>query len=147
MSMANTTQELVQSVGEIPSRVGASACFGDAVERDGHTIIPVARMSFAYGIGFGRGSGGDAHGDEFGHKGETGEGEGGGGGGGGSATPVAMIDITHDDVVVRPIMDPMRTTVSVIMLAAWVSFWLLWTVRTTAREQNRTRRRELAKAK
>jgi uncharacterized spore protein YtfJ len=143
--MANPTEELVQSISEIPQRIGASACFGDAVMRDGHTIIPVARTSFGYGVGFGRGSGGEA--DELGHRGDGGEGEGGGGGAGGSATPVALIDITNDDVVIRPIMDPMRVVLSGVFLTAWVSFWLFWTMRTAAREHNKTRRQELTKAK
>ncbi len=138
------TEELVQSISELPDRMGAGACFGSPVERDGHTLIPVARISFGYGMGFGRGSGGDSKGDGFGHEGDSGEGEGGGGGGGGSSTPVAVIDVTRDDVAIKPIMDPMRVTMSSLALAAWVAFWVLWTVRTGAREHHKTRRQELA---
>ena len=145
MNTTSATEEMVQSISELPNRLGAGACFGTAIERDGHTMIPVARVSFGYGMGFGRGSGGDADSDQFGHKGDTGEGEGGGGGGGGSSTPVAVIDITRDEVEIKPIMDPMRTSLSSMMLAGWVAFWLFWTMRTISREGNKTRRAQLSK--
>jgi uncharacterized spore protein YtfJ len=146
MNTTSATDEMVQSISELPEHLGAGACFGPAVERDGHTLIPVARVQFGYGMGFGRGSGGDTKGDDFEQHGDSGEGEGGGGGGGGSSTPVAVVDITHDDVVIKPIMDPMRVTMSALLLCGWVWFWLLWTIRTTAREKNKTRRQELDKA-
>ncbi|MBF6600149.1 MAG: hypothetical protein IVW36_06540 [Dehalococcoidia bacterium] len=146
MNTTSAAEELAQSISELPERVGAGACFGNAVERDGHTLIPVARVSFGYGMGFGRGSGGDSHGDGFGQHGDSGEGEGGGGGGAGSSTPVAIIDVTPDDVVIKPIMDPMRVTLSAFMLCAWVWFWVLWTVRASSREQHKTRRDELKHA-
>jgi uncharacterized spore protein YtfJ len=146
MNATSPTEEMVQSISEIPSRVGAGACFGQAIERDGHTMIPVARVSFGYGMGFGRGSGGDSGSDEFGHKGDSGEGEGGGGGGGGQSTPVAVIDITRDDVEIKPIMDPMRIALSWTVLVGWLAFWLFWTMRTISRESNKTRRAELSKS-
>ena len=145
MNTTSATEEMVQSISELPTRLGAGACFGTAIERDGHTMIPVARVSFGYGMGFGRGSGGNAGYGPSEH-GDAGEGEGGGGGGGGSSTPVAVIDITHDDVTITPIMDPMRTALSGMMLGGWIAFWLFWTMRTISRERNKTRRTELSKS-
>ena len=146
MNTANATEEMVQSISELPSRMGAGACFGSPVEREGHTLIPVARVSFGYGMGFGRGSGGDTSEDGFGGKGDSGEGEGGGGGGGGgSTTPVALIDITRDDVKIRPIEDPVRVTLAAFALAAWCAFWVTMTIRTGARESHKTRRHQLDK--
>jgi uncharacterized spore protein YtfJ len=67
----------------------AKAVFGDPVERDGTTIIPVAHVRM--GLGFGRGHGkGKAGGD--------GEGEGQGGGGGVNVTPVGYIQISGGQV-------------------------------------------------
>jgi uncharacterized spore protein YtfJ len=143
MNTTSATEEMVQSIGELPSRMGAGACFGQVVERDGHTLIPVARVSFGYGMGFGRGSGGDASEDGFGGKHDSGEGEGGGGGGGGSSTPVAVIDVMRDDVIVRQIGDPVRVTLSALALAGWITFWVLLTLRTGARDAQKTKRRQL----
>jgi uncharacterized spore protein YtfJ len=141
MMESTTTDELVHRLSTIPEEMGASACFGAPVERDGHTLIPVARVSFGYGVGFGRGTGSKSGPSENGATG----GEGGGGGGGGSSTPVAVIDMTSGDVRIEPIMDQTRISVAGITLAAWTTFWLFWTVRTIARQAAKTRRLEIEK--
>jgi uncharacterized spore protein YtfJ len=132
---------MVRRIGTIQDEVGASACFGAPVERDGHTIIPVARVSFGYGMGFGGGSGGKGvPGDFADAQTEGGEGGGGGGGGGGSSTPVAIIDITDNDVKISPITDATRIAITGTLFAAWAVFWLMLTIRTVARETAKTRR-------
>lgn len=142
------TDALVEKLGSLPERVGASTCFGTPVERDGHTLIPVARVSFGYGLGFGRGSGSGPHAGYSGNgaKGEgEGEGEGGGGGGGGSSAPVAVIDISAGRVEVQPITDPTRIALTSMTVGAWIAFWALWTVRTVARERGKTQRHRIDK--
>lgn len=144
METATTMDEIVHRVSNVAEEVGASVCFGSPVERDGHTLIPVARVSFGYGMGFGRGAGSGAGPHEDGTHGEGGgEGEGGGGGGGGSSTPVAVIDITAGGVDIEPITDSTRIAMSGMMLAAWSSFWVLWTIRTLARQAAKTRRMKI----
>ena len=73
--------EVVQSLAE---RFGASArastVFGDPVERDGVTVIPVAKAVW----GFGGGGGGDA------------DREGGGAGGGMAVRPAGFIEVRGD---------------------------------------------------
>src|SRR5262245_61110665 len=66
----------------------AAAVFGEAVTREGVTVIPVARA----GAGFGGGSGGDA---------EHGSGE--GGGGGVLVTPIGWIEISDAGSRFRPL--------------------------------------------
>lgn len=148
MNYVATTDEMVRRIGAIGDEVGASVCFGSPVEHDGHTLIPVARVSFGYGMGFGGGSGGEKLPGEFGEvtAQDHGEGGGGGGGGGGSSSPVAVIDISRDDVIVKPITDTTRIALSSYALAAWLSFWLMLTIRTVARERGKTRRHELDRA-
>jgi len=146
MDTVSTSEELVRNISDLPDRLGAAACFGAPVERDGHTIIPVARISFGYGLGFGRGAGSSSKHEPSanGHDGgEVGEGEGGGGGGGGSSSPVAVIDISRDEVEIKPIQDPMRLNMAAIALGAWVTFWFFATMRTIARERRKIRVREL----
>ena len=137
--METPIDEMIHRLSTIPEESGASACFGAPVERDGHTIIPVARVSFGYGAGFGRGTA--KHGDDSAEaRGEANEGEGGGGGGGGSSTPVAIIDISSADVRIEPILDQTRISVGGMALAGWMAFWLFWTIRTVARQAAQTRR-------
>ncbi|HEV8698041.1 MAG TPA: spore germination protein GerW family protein [Candidatus Limnocylindrales bacterium] len=73
------------------SRVGGQArvqaVFGDPVERNGVTVIPVARVR--WGVG---GGGGAAP-----------EGSGSGGGGGAAADPIGYIEITSTGASFRPI--------------------------------------------
>jgi uncharacterized spore protein YtfJ len=70
---------------------GARAVYGDAVEREGVTVIPVARTVW----GFGGGSGGPPGAD-----GDWGAGS----GGGGITLPVGYIRITDGKASFRPIV-------------------------------------------
>ncbi len=139
--MDTPIDEMVHSLSTIPEEAGASACFGAPIERDGHTVIPVARVAFGYGAGFGRGTGtGPRHHGNGAEGSEEGAGEGGGGGGGGSSTPVAIIDISPTEVRIEPIVDSTRISVGGMVLAGWMAFWLFFTIRTIARQAAKTRR-------
>jgi uncharacterized spore protein YtfJ len=75
--------ELLDKVGQtIGQRAQASSIFGEPVEREGVTVIPVAKARF----GFGGGGGSAAHGGAD-------EGSGGGGGGGALVTPIGYIEV------------------------------------------------------
>lgn len=67
--------------------------FGDPIEIQGNTIIPVCRMSIGYGGGGGEGEGSDPS------KG-GGKGMGGGGGGGVKIDPAALIIVKDGEVSV-----------------------------------------------
>ena len=89
--MATETQEGTALADELLKRIGqtvgdkakVSAVFGDPVEREGVTVIPVAKARFGFVGGGGAG----------GREGE--EGSGGGGGGGALVSPVGYIEL-HD---------------------------------------------------
>jgi uncharacterized spore protein YtfJ len=71
-------QRISDAVGD---RATVSTVFGEPVERDGITVIPVARARFGFGAGGGAGPGE--------------EGSGGGGGGGALVSPVGYVEV-HD---------------------------------------------------
>lgn len=77
--MASLTQQLADTV----TQVGVNASYGEPVEVDGATIIPVACTSYGFGAGEGGGGLEDA------------QGEGSGGGGGGMSVPVGAY-VTRD---------------------------------------------------
>lgn len=87
----------------------AKNIYGEPVERDGVTIIPVAKL----GYGFGGGSG----------KNEKDEGMGGGGGLG--ITPVGYIEIKNGETRFRPTRDPLAfvplilTATPLVLLTVW----------------------------
>jgi uncharacterized spore protein YtfJ len=75
-------QRIAQTVG---GKANASTIFGEPVEREGITVIPVAKARFGFGGGGGAGS---REGDE---------GSGGGGGGGAMVSPVGYIEVRDGD--------------------------------------------------
>jgi len=85
-------ERLANRVG-INSKV--STIFGDPVERDGITVIPVARVSWGFGGGAGSGS----------NPGQSQVGEGSGGGGGTMVYPVGYIELKNGRATFYPIYD------------------------------------------
>ena len=90
--------ESSEEFGDEPTAMGASvraaierlqdhanvrAVYGDPVELEGKTILPVARVAYGFGGGFGSSEESD----------EVGE----GGGGGVSARPTGVVEITEDE--------------------------------------------------
>ena len=147
METATTAEEMVRQITRIPDDVGAHACFGTPIERDGSVVIPVARVSFGFGLGFGRGAGSKSTPGRNGDAADDGgEGEGGGGGGGGGSTPVAIVTIRGDSVQIDPIVDRTRIALGVCTMLGWTVFWATWTARSIARERSKTRRYEIEKA-
>jgi len=94
------TARLIETVIErIGLNAGAQAVFGEPVERDGRTVIPVAQMI----IGSGAGSG---------FSEETGEGD--GGGGGALTRPLGYIELTSEDATFVPLKRPWQDPVLVL---------------------------------
>jgi uncharacterized spore protein YtfJ len=89
--------------GRLAEKLGVTAraatVFGEAVERDGMTVIPVAKAR--WGLGGGSGKHGIA-----GHR------EGMGGGGGVVVQPVGFIEMSNGESRFRPIITP----------GAWLGF-------------------------
>jgi uncharacterized spore protein YtfJ len=89
--MATDTGKRTELVDELLERIGqtvgqkaqVSTVFGEPVERESVTVIPVAKTRFGFGGGGGSGSR------------EGNEGAGGGGGGGAVISPVGYIEL-HD---------------------------------------------------
>jgi len=86
-----STTTFVETLAErIGARFGSTAVFGEPVEAEGVTVIPVARAT--WGFGGGTGSRPEAEGGE-------------GGGGGGSTSPVGFIELHDGHATFRPIVD------------------------------------------
>ena len=76
--------ELLERIGEtVGQRANVSTIFGEPVQREAVTVIPVARARF----GFGGGGGSGAR--------ESDQGSGGGGGGGVIVSPVGYIEVRN----------------------------------------------------
>lgn len=85
------TMDIRETLKSVLERLGSSATvktvYGDPIESNGKTVIPVAKV--AYGFGGGAGT----KGSEEDKKGDTGT----GGGGGILATPVGVVEIDQEE--------------------------------------------------
>lgn len=101
--MSDLLERLAQ---QIQVNANARQVYGEPVERDGTTIIPVAKVQWGFGGGgIGRGAA-----------------ERGGGGGGARAFPTGFIELRDGKAEFRPITDPMTP---VILTAAGLAAGLL----------------------
>lgn len=105
-------ERLAQRVG---ARAGAHAAFGEPVERDEITVIPVAKVRFAFGGGSGRGIDGKEDAGEIG--------EGSGGGGGAMTSPLGFIEIKDGHAEFKRTHDPVSAVP--VILASGVTAWLV----------------------
>ena len=104
-------------VERMAERVGAKASvravFGDPIERDGITVIPVAKVRWGFGGGAGRGPVAvgpgiaDAAAETSDPEGLGQSGSGSGGGGGATADPIGYLEIGPDGANFRPITPAM----------------------------------------
>jgi uncharacterized spore protein YtfJ len=112
--------------GGLASRVGmhasANAVFGDAVTRDGITVIPVAKVRWGFGGGSGRGTDGSED------DGTIDAGEGSGGGGAVMASPLGYIEIADGVAEFKRIRD-LGAICSVIVASAFGAWLVLRGVR------------------
>jgi uncharacterized spore protein YtfJ len=90
-------EELLQRIGQtVGDRANVSTVFGQPVEREGVTVIPVAKARFGFGGGGGSGSGREGQ-----------EGSGGGGGGGAFVSPAGYIEVRAGSADFKRITSPL----------------------------------------
>jgi uncharacterized spore protein YtfJ len=96
-------------------RAATNAVFGEPVENDGVVVVPVAKVRWGFGGGYGRGI------EEGSETGEVGEGS--GGAGGVAASPLGFIEIRDGRADFRRTHDP-ASAVPVILASGAVA-WLV----------------------
>lgn len=85
---------LERLANQMGMRAGTTSIVGAPIERDGVTVVPVARASWGFG-------GGGGHGGEGKNAGE-----GSGGGGGATVRPVGYIELKNGQATFHPVFDP-----------------------------------------
>jgi uncharacterized spore protein YtfJ len=107
---------ILQSLKEsVLGQASVKAIYGEPISAQGKTVIPVARIMYAYGAGAGAGGVGDT----------SARGEGGGGGGGGRAIPVGVIEINDQQTRFVPITDRTKLT-GAVLAGIGLGMWLGW---------------------
>jgi uncharacterized spore protein YtfJ len=144
---APSAERLVERLAEkIGSSARAAAVFGETVERDGVTVIPVAKARWGFGGGDGGPGGGRRPGrggrgadgreapeptaaeraDGRSVEGRDEQGWGGGGGGGVQIVPVGFIEMTRDGARFRRIVD--QSAVIALGAMALVAAGVVWRI-------------------
>ena len=111
----NALSRLAERLG---ANAAASAVFGTPVERDGVTVIPVARVRW----GFGGGGGGRKAKDQ----------DGWGGGGGVQAAPLGFIEVKDGSAQYRRVHDPLRLAIAALLLPLSIAVGAAVTIVTIA---------------
>ncbi len=113
---AGTADNIIEALAnKVGVRAGAHAAFGEPIDRDGVTVIPVAKVRFGFGGGSGRGI------EESSKTGEIGEGS--GGGGGAMTSPLGFIEIKDGRAEFQRVRDPVSAVP--VILAAGFTAWLV----------------------
>jgi uncharacterized spore protein YtfJ len=92
MNLERLLQSLMERLG---SQAQVKTVFGDPIECDGKTIVPVAKVG--YGVGGGEGHSAREHSDK------PDQGGGSGGGIGLGASPVGVVEVTKEDTRFIPV--------------------------------------------
>ena len=103
---ASALESVREAIDGLRDAASVQRVFGDPIEREDKTVVPVARV--AYGFGAGAGSGMDTEAGE-----DEDAGEGSGGGGGLSIKPVGALEITDRDTRFVRVSDWKRTALAV----------------------------------
>lgn len=91
-------KQLVQSLADqFAGAMNVRMVYGDAINAEGKTIIPVAKVAGGFGAKAGR------QGEDAGEEGESKDSDRGGAGGGFSAKPIGLIEITPDKTRFIPV--------------------------------------------
>ena len=129
-------ETLLELMEKLPSEVNVDAVFGEPEKYDDHVLIPVAEITYGYGVGFGTAEGccmestetADKSGSPDTTEGDTpekpGHGMGGGGGIGAKARPIAYIEVGPEGVKVKNIVDEQKIAMMGILLSAWAVGWI-----------------------
>lgn len=93
MEATSLLQQIAEKLG---STATVKSVFGEPIHLTGKTVVPVAKVAYGFGGGFGTGKDG-THADR--------QGEGGGGGGGVRAFPAGALEITDGHTRFVPFTD------------------------------------------
>ena len=114
--------EVQDVLGQARDALTVKRVFGEPIERDGVTVVPVARVMG--GSGFGSGTGPAASGDDA-ASGEGAAPTGEGGGFGMMGGPAGVYVIKGDQVTWQPAVNPER----IVLVSGFVAFLLLFALR------------------
>jgi uncharacterized spore protein YtfJ len=121
-------QSFLDALADLRDTANADAVFGEPTTVEGRTVIPVAKVTYVFGMGVGRGMVPAAADAEEATQDAAEKGGSGAGGGGVMAHPLAVIEVTPEGTWVKPVIDEQKLALAAGLLGAWVVVWLARTL-------------------
>ena len=109
--MGEGIQKLFDTLGSLQRKAKVDSAFGKPVTTEGRTVIPVAEVTYGFGLGFGISNPPDE---------EPGEAEDGSGGGALRTRPLGVIEVTPEGVRVEPVVDEQKMALATGVLIGWI---------------------------
>ncbi len=113
--MEGEIQNILDAFGDLRKRANANSCFGKPVTVEGRTVVPVAEVAYEFEMGV-----------EYGAEAGEETAEDAGGSGGMRVRPIAIVEVTPENVRVEPIVDEQKVAWAGGLLIAWAVSWLAW---------------------
>lgn len=114
--MTDDIQDLLDAFSDLRAKANVSACFGEPVTVEGRTVIPVARVSYGFGMGAEQEDLSDVAGSEIWTHSPY--------GGGMRSSPLGVIEVTEEETRIEPTIDEQKVAVVSMLVGAWTVFWL-----------------------
>lgn len=120
-------ERLLELVADVRDKANANAVLGEPVTTEGWTVIPVAKVAYAFAAGMedrdtvapeGQAAAQPTQetGDDGGH---------GSGGGGMTVQPIAVVEVTPQTIRVKPVVDRQKLTLARGLVVGWIAFWFI----------------------
>lgn len=110
---------------EVQEKATVEAVFGPPTRVGEKTIIPIGRVAYGFGLGFGQGTTVATPPTETLESTENDvASEGGGGAGGLSVQPLAVLEVTPEATTLKPVVDESKIAKMGILVGAWSAFCL-----------------------
>lgn len=114
--MTDDIKDLLDVFANVRKDANVNRCFGEPVTTEGRTIIPVAKVSYGFGMGAEQAPSAGLERSETQIRGPY--------GGGASSSPLGVIEVTREEVRVKPTIDAEKVVMMRMLVGIWSVFWV-----------------------
>jgi uncharacterized spore protein YtfJ len=114
--MTDDIQRLLDTFADLRDNANVNACFGEAITVGRRTVIPVAKVSYGFGVGAEQELPSEIESLETSAHGPY--------GGGMKSSPLGVIEVTEEETRIEPVIDEQKVALLGMLVGAWSVFWL-----------------------
>jgi uncharacterized spore protein YtfJ len=122
--MTEEIQRLLDTFADLRESANVNACFGEPVTVEGRTVIPVAKVSYGFGMGAEHGASHEASPEATPDVEDAETWVRGPYGGGMRSSPLGVIEVTQEETRIEPVIDEQKVALMGMLIGAWSVFWL-----------------------